>query len=241
MINATQQHGSSNASTPNRTLKGARATGLVAAFAVAGGAVLLSTVDDPAPDVPLAAPDLATTTSSATDVSPTASAAADDPSETLVLEVRPGETLDRLFRTANLSLGDLALILQSDVARANLRILKPGDAITIRHIEGRVMGLGREISIDQALDVARSEDGLSFAAQLVKLPLERREAEAAGVISRSLFESARDANISDPLVMKVAEIFAWDIDFVRDVGQGDSFTLIYDEIRRVPVQTAYHP
>ena len=49
-----------------------------------------------------------------------------DPFESLQIDVRPGDTLDGLFRDSNLSLVDLAEILQLDEARKNLRILRPG-------------------------------------------------------------------------------------------------------------------
>lgn len=58
---------------------------------------------------------------------------------------------------------------------------------------------------------------------------EIRVAYRAGAIERSLFEDARDAGLSDPIILKLAEIFGWDIDFALDIREGDSFVVIYEE------------
>jgi cell envelope opacity-associated protein A len=70
-----------------------------------------------------------------------------DPIEELVLDVQSGDTLDSLFRATNLSLVDLAEILQLDVARKYLRVLRPGDVLHVRHDGGSVLELGRELDI----------------------------------------------------------------------------------------------
>ena len=164
-----------------------------------------------------------------------------DPVETLQLDVQPGDTLDSLFRESGLSLQDLAEILQLDTARKNLRILRPGETLLVRHEEVAVLGIERDIGIGQTFVVQRkgrtSDTELdnidqAFHAELVNLPLERRIVTAGGRISTSLFEAAANARISEKSVMKLADIFAWDIDFVRDINTGDEFTLVYEELWR---------
>ena len=56
-----------------------------------------------------------------------------------------------------------------------------------------------------------------------------RTAHAHGVIDSSLFLAARDIGISDTLIMNLAGIFAWDVDFILDIRSGDTFTLLYEE------------
>ncbi|MBM4221609.1 MAG: hypothetical protein FJ170_06665, partial [Gammaproteobacteria bacterium] len=162
-----------------------------------------------------------------------------DPFETLVLDVQPGDTLDSLFRDSGLSLVDLAEILQLDAARQTLRILRPGDTLSVRHDAGSIQGIEREVGIGQTFVVKRNDVAPGagnadpvFSAELVSLPLERRVVTVAGRISTSLFESAADAGLSEKVVMKLADIFAWDIDFVRDINRGDEFTLVHEELWR---------
>jgi murein DD-endopeptidase MepM/ murein hydrolase activator NlpD len=162
------------------------------------------------------------------------------PFETLVLDVQAGDTLDSLFRESGLSLVDLAEILQLDTARQNLRILRPGDSLSVSHDEGKVLGLERDIGIGRTFVVQRNDTASGtagdtaalFRAEIIELALERRVVTAAGRISSSLFEAAANAGLSEKAVMKLAEIFAWDIDFVRDINTGDEFTLVYEELWR---------
>jgi murein DD-endopeptidase MepM/ murein hydrolase activator NlpD len=164
-----------------------------------------------------------------------------DPFETLLLDVQPGDTLDGLFRASGLNLVDLAEIMRLDAARQNLRILRPGDTLSVRHDAGTVLEIERDVGIGQTFVVQRNDatsdadqgsTGPIFRAELVNLPLERRVVTAGGHISTSLFEAAADAGISERAVMKLADIFAWDIDFVRDINSGDEFSLVYEELWR---------
>jgi murein DD-endopeptidase MepM/ murein hydrolase activator NlpD len=50
------------------------------------------------------------------------------------------------------------------------------------------------------------------------------------VIDSSLFEAVAKAGAHDQTALALADIFGWDIDFVLDIQQGDSFTATYDEI-----------
>ncbi len=58
---------------------------------------------------------------------------------------------------------------------------------------------------------------------------EVRLAYVTGRIERSLFEAGVEAGLSDALILKLAEIFAWDIDFALDVHPGDSFSMVYEQ------------
>ena len=153
-----------------------------------------------------------------------------NPVEELLLEVEPGDTLDSLFRNANLSMVDLAGILQVDVARKYLRLLRPGDVLQVRHDGGAILQLARDLDIRTRLEIDR--DDSAFQANIVELPLEHRMVTAAGQIRSSLFEAAQESRVSEKLIMKIAQIFEYDIDFVRDIGSGDEFALVYEELWR---------
>ncbi len=167
-----------------------------------------------------------TDTPDATQTSP----ALAEPGEALTLTVRPGDSLDRLFARHDINRSDLAHIMQLDLARQYLRVIRPGDEILIRHDGDRLLQLARDINLAESLRVDRSAD--SFNAQLVTRQLDRQPVMASGTIDSSLFEAAAQAGISDRLIMNLAGIFAWDIDFVLDIRRGDRFKLIYEQLRR---------
>ena len=146
------------------------------------------------------------------------------------LTVQSGDSLDRLFRRHELSLSDLAEMVQLTPARDYLVRLQPGDEIEVAHREGSIMALSREIDRIRMLNINKAASG--FAAEITERPVEVRATGAHGVIQSSLFESAQTAGISDNVIMDMAGIFQWDIDFIQDVRNGDEFTVIYNELWR---------
>lgn len=53
---------------------------------------------------------------------------------------------------------------------------------------------------------------------------------AGGVINSSLFASTDAINLPDSVAVQLAEIFSSDIDFRRDLRQGDRFSLVYESL-----------
>ncbi|HSD69811.1 MAG TPA: peptidoglycan DD-metalloendopeptidase family protein [Woeseiaceae bacterium] len=148
--------------------------------------------------------------------------------DSIHLTVRSGDTLDRLFRKNQLDLGDLAQITKLPEAGPRLRMLRPGDELEIRHENGKLVGLYRKLDLTSALVVNRHDEG--FAAEIVDRPIELQRRRAYGRINSSLFESANAAGLSDKLIMNLAGIFAWDVDFVLDIRSGDDYYILYEEI-----------
>jgi murein DD-endopeptidase MepM/ murein hydrolase activator NlpD len=93
-----------------------------------------------------------------------------------------------------------------------------------------VLSLQREIDEIKLLSILRSESG--FAASTIERAVDMRTTTAHGVIDSSLFEAGSKAGISDRTTMDMAGIFEWDIDFIQDVRDGDTFTVVYEELWR---------
>lgn len=59
--------------------------------------------------------------------------------------------------------------------------------------------------------------------------IEVREREAGGIITSSLWDAMISSDLSPALVVSIADIFAWTIDFYT-VQEGDNFKVIFDEM-----------
>jgi murein DD-endopeptidase MepM/ murein hydrolase activator NlpD len=145
-----------------------------------------------------------------------------------VVIVGRNDTLDAIFRRMALDPADLAAIRQLPGIRQSLDFLKPGDAIKLTHRDGTVKELSRQVSETETLHVVRDEAG--FAAQMTENPVQTRVRTASATIDSSLFQAAESAQISETVALKLANVFAWDIDFVLDIRQGDRFTAVYQQI-----------
>ena len=146
----------------------------------------------------------------------------------LTLTIRSGDTLDQLFRKNKLDIGHLSTIARLDAAGKQFRKIKPGDVFEITHDEGKLVSIYSALNLTSALKVERQETG--FTAEIVDRPIETRKRLAYGVIDTSLFESAAGAGLSDKLIMNIAGIFAWDVDFVLDIRSGDNYYVQWEEI-----------
>ena len=146
----------------------------------------------------------------------------------LRLTVGRGDTMEKLFRKNNLDIGELMAIAQLDEAKRRFRRIKPGDVFEVEHDNGQVVSLYSKLDLTSALKIEKDASG--FTAEIVERPVEIRKRFAYGVIESSLFESAAQAGLSDKTIMNVAGIFAWDVDFILDIREGDNYYVQFEEI-----------
>lgn len=68
----------------------------------------------------------------------------------------------------------------------------------------------------------------TFKENKSPLNLETNIQMKSGVIKSSLFAATDDANVPDSVAIQIAEIFASDIDFYRDLRKEDNFKVVYE-------------
>jgi len=149
---------------------------------------------------------------------------------TIDVIVTRNDTLDRIFRRLKLNLADLSSLRSLPGVRNALDSLRPGELLRLTHHEGELFGLERRLNERQTLRVSR--DGVALRADVLQNPVEMRTRTIRGVIDSSLFEAVEAAGAHDQAAIALADIFGWDIDFVLDVRQGDTFAVTYQEIWR---------
>jgi murein DD-endopeptidase MepM/ murein hydrolase activator NlpD len=209
------------------------ATCAVACCALAAAAFLgwrfSRSPDPPALPAPETAAGADTAAAATTPVAPPP-IAAEQASVASIIEVVVGrnDTLDGIFRRMQLNKSDLAAIRSLPGIRQSLDFLKPGDSIKLTHTDGDIKELTRKVSETQILDVVLKDSG--FEAKMIDNPVETRVRTARATIDSSLFQAAGAAEISDTVALKLANVFAWDIDFVLDIREGDRFTAVYEQI-----------
>lgn len=145
--------------------------------------------------------------------------------------VRPGQSLDAIFRQQGFSIALLHRILELNGDTRGLTRIRPGDVFDFRADGAGEMAEMRYPVDESRYLLVRHLNGELFA------DVQHREilaevAETEGVIDSSLFVAGKRAGLSDAMVMKLANIFVWDIDFVLDIREGDRFMLVYEKIYR---------
>ena len=110
------------------------------------------------------------------------------------------------------------------------RMMRPGNAVRLAMDEsGQLTGLSYAIDTDNLLWVIRRDDR-HFTPRIQKKRFETRLHKVAGAIKEdgSLFLAGQNAGISQSIVIKLAQLLEWDIDFARDIRAGDHFKVVYE-------------
>ena len=143
-------------------------------------------------------------------------------------KVKPGDSLARIFSRLDLPASLLHRIVNSSKEAKSLARIKPGQVLRVR-LDGdnNLQELLLQRSAIQSLKIVPVGD--SFKTLQVERSLEKRVAQATGTITDSLYQSAKRENLSDTLIMELANIFGWDIDFALEIRAGDQFSLVYEE------------
>lgn len=76
--------------------------------------------------------------------------------------------------------------------------------------------------------VARLDSG-RFRDEMAEVPWEIRLRHLSGTINDSVFETLRSRGVGDAIPMKLALIYAWDIEFAVDIRPGDTYNILFQE------------
>ncbi len=143
--------------------------------------------------------------------------------------VKPGDNLALIFSRSGVAATDLHKIMEQGAAVNTLKRIFPGQTLQLRtDSDGNLHELRYAESPTLGLHVVRKGD--DFTATSVHRIPDRQTAHASAVIDSSLFMAGQKANLPDNLIMDLAGIFGWDIDFALDLRAGDQFTVLYDEL-----------
>jgi murein DD-endopeptidase MepM/ murein hydrolase activator NlpD len=140
--------------------------------------------------------------------------------------IKPGDTLAQLFNNEGLSAQLLYQLTQTEHG-SSLDRLHPGDKVGFHLEDSNLHSFRLEKSLFESYVFTRTENG--FDSKQVMLEPEVVETFAQGTIDSSLFETGVSAGMSNNIIMQLATIFGWDVDFALDIRQGDNFSLIYQE------------
>lgn len=143
------------------------------------------------------------------------------------IKIPAGQNFTELLRRSDLD-SDMANAITLAVQPVfNLRRLRAGDSLTfVRRWDGPLKSILYRTDWDSELEVSRTLDG--FRAVENKLKAETEITVVQGTIQSSLFESVINAGEHPELAVRLAEIFAFDLDFYTDPQPGDTFRLVFE-------------
>ena len=147
------------------------------------------------------------------------------------VKVKRGQTLDSIFKRQGIPISLLHEILALNNETGGLTKIRPGEIFDFQtDSNGELLQMRYALDEARYLFVRQEETGLT--AEIQQREIFSEVAETEGVIQSSLFLAGKQAGLSDAMIMKLANIFGWDIDFVLDIRKGDRFMLVYEKVYR---------
>lgn len=138
--------------------------------------------------------------------------------------VKDGENLSLIFEKYKVPLNETYKIFKKDIANEVKNIL-PNDRIEFLSLDGKLQKI-----------IIHKSPLLSYQVQVLpEIVINRAEKEPeliqsfrSGLIESSFYLAGLKNDIPESVIMDLAYIFAWDIDFVFDIRVGDKFKLLYE-------------
>lgn len=144
------------------------------------------------------------------------------------VKVKAGDNLSRIFKRAGLSDRHMMELLNASKESKRLASLFPGHVLEF-HISADNTLHKLNYAVDRLNSFAFEKDSEGYHFSESTRTPDVRHAHASAFISQSLYTAGSDAQLNDKLIMELADIFGWDIDFALDIRKGDHFKVIYEE------------
>ena len=147
------------------------------------------------------------------------------------VRVRSGETLGIVFEQLKLPATLMHRMLDTTSAKRSLTHLREGQELAFElDGSGQLKTLRFDRDDKSRIDLKVAGESISEDVQLRQV--EHRVEIAAGTITRSLYADGARAGLSSSAINEMANIFKYDIDFVEDVRDGDTFQVVFEELWR---------
>jgi murein DD-endopeptidase MepM/ murein hydrolase activator NlpD len=149
----------------------------------------------------------------------------------VAVTIEPGETLAGALRRAGANSADAANAIRAAGQVFNVANVQPGMEVELALQQDgqgpRLAGIAFRSSPGEGVTVARSYDG-AFSAHAVQMPLTYEIARVAAHVDGSFYETAAANGATEREIGLFAEVFGYDVDFQRDVQNGDPFEIVFE-------------
>jgi len=150
---------------------------------------------------------------------------------------RGGETAESLLRRLGVNDPKAAAFIRSDSTarrllqgRGKMLQARIADDGSLLELVARYPAETAELAKTHFSRMTVSRLGATWSVKVEQARLEAQIRMSSGVIRSSLFAATDEARLPDAVAMQIAEIFATDIDFHRELRKGDTFSVVYEAL-----------
>jgi len=142
-----------------------------------------------------------------------------------IISTKDGDSLASIFKQHGLSAQNLLQVTEGNPHEKLLTNLKPNQSIQLLIKDNQLEKMILPFTTTQFLTVYRDKDG--YKSKINSRKMNSHNHYLTATVQGSLYGTAKKLGIPYKLIRQMTDIFSWDIDFSRDVRDGDQFTIIY--------------
>lgn len=151
----------------------------------------------------------------------------------LTAKLARNETLAGLLTRSGAPAADAARAIAAMTPHLDPRYVRPGFdfnvALADAEAGGGLMGLSVKHATDRSIYISRNADG-SFTARELAATTTPEVHVVRAAVGSTLYAAALEAGAGDQQVVDFADVFAYDVDFQREIWSGDTFEFVYDRM-----------
>ena len=108
--------------------------------------------------------------------------------------------------------------------------IKEGEKIKFIYFDGIFQGLSYDINDEKFIKVSVANGNVNSVVE--DIPYTVEVVVNKGTIATSFYADGVAVGLTPRVIMELAGVFAWDIDFVNSLYEGDNFYLVYEKLIR---------
>lgn len=143
---------------------------------------------------------------------------------------KKGDTFYDVLLAFDVTPAEIFQLIESSQEICNLKTIRPGISmsLTIDPADHTLNRLEYGFDDRHLLVATKTDDG--FLASKKEIVFDTVIRAISGTIESNLFNDCLKAGAHPQLILNVADMFAWDIDFISDIRENDGFKILFEEI-----------
>ncbi len=142
--------------------------------------------------------------------------------------LKEGETLGVVLDRLGASVEDRRQLVDLAGSQVDLRRLKPGNPYQVHYSDGRLARF--DLGVEDRGELKMMRAGGAWSASYREFERSTEMVVVQGRLHSALEQAVRDAGAEGALTYKMADVFRWDLDFSRDLREGDEFEVVYERV-----------
>lgn len=146
------------------------------------------------------------------------------------VKIRNGDSLATIFKRQNVPQKTMLAIARAGKDAKNFTNLVVGRELTFEFDQNdQFIALYYPLDKIRTLSAKRTDEG-TYVTAIENKEIVTTERFFEGHIESNFWNAGTSAGLSDKLIMNLANVFAWDVDFALDIRTGDKFYTLVEEI-----------